>query len=198
MEIDLLLLLSILAAYLLGSVSNAVLICRLFQFGDPRLHGSGNPGSTNVLRIGGKKAAFLTLLLDVGKGVIATLLAIYLLRDTYVASFVGLAVVLGHVFPIFFRFQGGKGVATAWGVILSLSPILGASLIVLWVVVAMLSRYASIASIAVTLASPLLFFLIGSEALLAISLIAAFVLYRHKANISNLLKGQENTLALRR
>ena len=198
MEIDLTLLLSLTAAYLVGSISNAVLVCRLFKFGDPRQHGSGNPGSTNVLRIGGKKAAFLTLLLDVGKGVFCAGVALRLLPDDFSVSLVGLAVVLGHVFPIFFRFNGGKGVATAWGVILTLSPLLGLGLIVLWLVVAMTTRYASIASLSVTLACPPLYLFLHKDAFLAMTLIAAIVVYRHKENIVKLLKGEENTLALRR
>lgn len=198
MEIDLILLLSLVAAYLLGSVSNAVLVCRLYQFGDPRQQGSGNPGSTNVLRIGGKKAAMLTLLLDVGKGVLSISIATFLLNDAFSISLIGVAVVLGHAFPLFFRFQGGKGVATAWGVILMLNPILGLSLVILWIVVALLTRYASIASLVVTLASPPLFLWTQQDSVIAMTVIAGLVVYRHKANIDKLLKGKENTLVLRR
>ncbi len=145
-------------AYLLGSLSFAVLISRTMGLADPRSYGSGNPGATNVLRSGNKAAAALTLLFDALKGFVPVLLVrLYGARwglGDEVAAFVGLAAFVGHLWPVFFRFQGGKGVATAAGVLLALNPLLGAATLATWLLVAVVFRYSSLASLAAAAAAP--------------------------------------------
>ncbi len=187
-------------AYLIGSISFAVLISKLMGLGDPRTYGSKNPGATNVLRSGNKVAAVLTLLLDALKGYLPTALVQYYafelgFEDTTIA-FVGVAAFIGHLFPVFFRFQGGKGVATAAGVLLAYEPILGAVTLLCWVVVAAVFRYASLASLIAAAFAPfftLMFFDRPSVAL-AVSVMSLLLIWRHWRNIVKLVQGKESRL----
>ena len=189
-----------LAAYLVGSFSFAVVVSRVMGLADPRTYGSKNPGATNVLRTGNKAAAILTLLGDAAKGWFAVWLAVrfgprFGIGDLGVAA-VAVAVFLGHLFPVFFGFKGGKGVATAAGVILALNPWLALATGVTWAIIAGFFRYASLASIvaAVFAAFYSAFGWGFDERFLAIVAIAGLVVYRHRANISNLLAGKERRI----
>ena len=194
-----------LLAYLLGSLSFAVIVSKLFGLNDPRSYGSKNPGATNVLRSGNKAAAVATLLLDGLKGWLPVVLvqwfgADYGLGDGSVAA-VGLAAFLGHLYPLFFQFKGGKGVATAAGVLLGVSWVLGVATLATWGIVAFFSRYVSLASMAAAVFAPL-YYLLGDRAawyvdksiVAALVVISALLLYRHRENINKLLKGTESRL----
>ena len=191
---------AVIAGYLIGSLSFAVIVSRLMGLSDPRSYGSKNPGATNVLRSGNRKAAVLTLAFDVLKGYLPVLLALVFgprfgLGDTTVAL-VGLAAFLGHLWPVFFRFEGGKGVATAAGVLLALNPGLGAATLLSWVIIAAFSRYSSLASIVAASFAPFYQLLIwGVEpALWAIVPMSALLIWRHEVNIRKLLAGTESKL----
>jgi glycerol-3-phosphate acyltransferase PlsY len=192
--------LAIATAYLVGSLSFAVIVSRLMGLADPRSYGSGNPGATNVLRSGNKAAAILTLVLDALKGYVPVLLAlIYGPRvglGEGTAAFVGLAAFGGHLWPIFFKFVGGKGVATAAGVLLALNPWLGAATLLTWVIIAVFFRYSSLASLVSAVFAPFYQALIwGVEpALLAISAMSLLLVWRHEGNIRKLLAGTESKL----
>jgi acyl phosphate:glycerol-3-phosphate acyltransferase len=192
--------LAALLAYLVGSLSFAVVVSRVMGLADPRTYGSKNPGATNVLRTGNKAAAILTLLGDAAKGWFAVWLAVrfgpkFGIGDLGVAA-VAVAVFLGHLFPVFFGFKGGKGVATAAGVILALNPWLALATGVTWAIIAGFFRYASLASIvaAVFAAFYSAFGWGFDERFLAIVVIAGLIVYRHRANISNLLAGKERRI----
>jgi glycerol-3-phosphate acyltransferase PlsY len=193
-------LLAVVAAYLIGSLSFAVIISRVMGLNDPRTYGSGNPGATNVLRSGNKAAAILTLVFDALKGYVPVLLvdvwgASYGLGEGTVAL-VGLAAFLGHLWPVFFRFQGGKGVATAAGVLLAINPWLGLATLATWVIIAAFFRYASLASIVSAAFAPFYQLLIwgGGPAAMAIAVMSLLLVWRHSANIRKLLKGTESRL----
>lgn len=192
-------LLLVVLAYLLGSVSTAILTCRLMGLPDPREQGSRNPGATNVLRTGGKAAAAITLLGDLLKGLIPVLIARLLGAVDVVLGAVALAAVLGHVFPVFFGFKGGKGVATAFGAYLGIHWILGVSWGVAWLLVAALFRFSSLSALVATALAPLFaHWLLGSLWLtLAIVAIAVVVIARHQSNIRNLLDGTEERIGQR-
>ena len=196
---------AVLAAYLIGSLSFAVIVSRLMGLNDPRSYGSKNPGATNVLRSGNKAAAVVTLLLDALKGWLPVVLvkwygADYGLGDGTVAA-VGLAAFLGHLYPVFFGFKGGKGVATAAGVLLGISWILGVATLATWLIVAFFSRFSSLASLAAAAFAPL-YYLFGDRAawyvdkgiLMAVFAISALLFYRHRENINKLIKGTESRL----
>jgi glycerol-3-phosphate acyltransferase PlsY len=192
--------LSVLAAYLVGSLSFAVIVSRLMGLADPRSYGSGNPGATNVLRSGNKVAAVLTLVLDALKGYVPVLLAL-LWRDRLglselVIAMVGLAAFLGHLWPVFFRFEGGKGVATAAGVLLALNPHLGLATLASWVMVAGFMRYSSLASIVAAVFAPFYQLLIwgGGDLMVAILPMSLLLIWRHAANIRRLLDGTESRI----
>ncbi|UXH79652.1 glycerol-3-phosphate 1-O-acyltransferase PlsY [Roseateles amylovorans] len=192
--------LAILAGYLIGSLSFAVIISRVMGLSDPRSYGSGNPGATNVLRSGNKAAAILTLLFDALKGYVPVVLVLKFGApfdmEEGTAAMVGLAAFIGHLWPVFFRFEGGKGVATAAGVLLAINPWLGLSVLLTWIVVAFLSRYSSLASLAAAVCAPLFQMLIwdvGPE-LLAIGLMSLLLIWRHSANIKKLMAGTESKL----
>lgn len=194
------LILAIGAAYLIGSVPFAVLISRAMNLADPRTYGSGNPGATNVLRSGNKVAAALTLLGDGIKGFLAVWLALrfgprYGIGDTGVAL-VAIAVFLGHLYPGFLRFRGGKGVATAAGVIIALNPWLALTAALTWLIVAVFFRYSSLASIAAAVFAPFYSaFGWGFDArFVALVVIAGFVVYRHRVNIRHLVAGTERRI----
>jgi acyl phosphate:glycerol-3-phosphate acyltransferase len=188
------------AAYLIGSISFAVVVSGLFGLADPRTYGSKNPGATNVLRSGNKAAAALTLLGDGFKGWLAVWLAMrfgeqYGVGDTGIAL-VSVAVFLGHLWPVFFRFVGGKGVATALGVLLGLSGWLGLATLVTWLVIAYAFRYSSLAALVASIFAPFYYgLLFGVDAkLLAVSIMSALLIYRHRQNIANLLAGKESRI----
>ncbi len=193
-------LLAALAAYLIGSLSFAVIISRLMGLSDPRTYGSGNPGATNVLRSGNKAAAILTLVFDALKGYVPVLLvAIYGPRHSLgegTAALVGLAAFLGHLWPVFFRFQGGKGVATAAGVLLALNPWLGAATLLTWIIIAAFFRYSSLAAIVSAAFAPFYQLLIwgGGPTAIAVAVMGLLLIWRHSANIQKLLKGTESKL----
>lgn len=192
--------LALLAAYAIGSVSFAVIISRLMGLADPRSYGSGNPGATNVLRSGNRAAAVLTLAFDALKGYVPVLLVlIYGPRfglGEGTAAFAGLAAFLGHLWPVFFRFRGGKGVATAAGVLLGLNPWLGAATLLTWVIIAGFFRYSSLAALVSAVFAPFYQALIwGVEpALLAIAIISVLLVWRHEGNLRKLLAGTESRL----
>lgn len=196
---------AVLLAYLLGSLSFAIIVSKVMGLKDPRSFGSKNPGATNVLRSGSKAAAVATLLLDGMKGWLPVVLVKwfggdYGLGDGTLAA-VGLAAFLGHLYPVFFQFKGGKGVATAAGVLLGVSWALGLATLVTWLIVVYFSRYSSLASIAAAVVAPL-YYLLGDRAAwyvdksiaLAFIAISAMLLYRHRENINKLLKGTESKL----
>ena len=193
-------LLAVLAAYLVGSLSFAVIVSRLMGLSDPRGYGSKNPGATNVLRSGNKAAAVLTLLLDALKGFVPVVLAdrfgpsIGLGEGT--VAMVALAAFLGHLWPLFFHFQGGKGVATAAGVLLGLNPWLGLAALGTWVIIAAFFRYASLASIVAAVFAPFYQLLIwgGGPAAVAVTVMGLLLVWRHSANIRKLLAGTESRL----
>ena len=187
-----------LAAYLLGSISSAVLIARLAGLPDPRTVGSGNPGATNVLRLAGKKAAALTLAGDVLKGVVPVLLAHLLTDSPTILAATAVATVVGHMYPVFFQFKGGKGVATAFGAAGALVYPVALFAAAVWVLTAMASRYASLASMAAAVAAPLfaLVFIREPAYVLGLAVIAALLVYRHKENIQRLKQGIESEINL--
>jgi glycerol-3-phosphate acyltransferase PlsY len=185
------------AAYLVGSISSAVLIARLKNLEDPRNVGSGNPGATNILRYGGKTAAVLTLLGDVVKGVIPVVIARTITSDSVVLALVGLAAFLGHLYPVFFGFRGGKGVATALGVWLGLSPWVALALVLTWLLIAALFRYSSLAALVASFAAPayVWWILYGQLPYLGASIAMSVLLcWRHRANIQNLFAGKEGKI----
>jgi glycerol-3-phosphate acyltransferase PlsY len=183
-------------AYLLGSVSSAIVIARLFGLADPRQVGSGNPGATNILRYGGKKAAALTLAGDVLKGVIPVLAAHALGAAPLILALTLLAAFLGHVFPVFHGFKGGKGVATAAGALIALNGWVGLALISTWLVMALTTRYSSLSAIVTTLALPLYVWWFTREPVLIIAtaVMGVMVLWRHRSNIQKLIAGTETKI----
>jgi glycerol-3-phosphate acyltransferase PlsY len=191
---------AIVLAYLLGSISFAVLVSKIFRLADPRTYGSKNPGATNVLRSGNKLAAVLTLVGDCAKGWLAVWLALrfdeqFGLGEAGIAL-IALAVFLGHLWPVFLRFAGGKGVATALGVLLGLNPILGLATLVTWSVIAYAFRYSSLAALISAIFAPFYYgLLFGSDIkLLAVLIMSGLLIYRHHKNIGNLLTGKESRL----
>ncbi len=188
-----------LLAYCFGSVSSAIVVCRVMGLTDPRSTGSNNPGTTNVLRIGGWPAAAITLIGDVLKGLIPVLVARELTDGTLIVSLTGAAAFLGHLYPVFFGFRGGKGVATACGVLLAISGVLTLILIATWLAVAVLFRYSSLAALtAAALAPVMVLWLLSDPSLLAMSLIITTLLFwRHRGNITRLLAGTESKIKLR-
>ena len=201
--------LATLAAYLVGSLSFAVIVSRLMGLQDPRTFGSKNPGATNVLRSGSKPAAIITLLLDGIKGWLPVLLVRWLgkpygLEDGTVAM-VGLAAFLGHLYPVFFRFQGGKGVATFIGVVFGIHPLLGAATAAIWLIIAFFFRYSSLASLIAAVFAPC-FYLLGDHLqwyaetpiALALAVMALLLAWRHSENIGRLLQGKESRLGAKK
>ncbi len=188
------------AAYLLGSVSFAIVVSKFFSLQDPRTFGSGNPGATNVLRTGNKKAAALTLLGDCLKGWVPVALAVGFDERLGLGSagiaLVAVAVFAGHLWPVFFRFKGGKGVATALGVLLGLNPLLGLATLITWCVVAYAFRYSSLAALVAAVFAPFYYTLLfGIDAVsLAVLVMSALLIWRHKNNIGNLLAGKESRI----
>jgi len=191
---------AVVAAYLVGSLSFAVIVSRLMGLSDPRSYGSGNPGATNVLRSGNRAAAVLTLAFDALKGYVPVLLCLvygppYGLGQT-AAALVGLAAFIGHLWPVFFRFQGGKGVATAAGVLMAINPLLGLAVVASWALMVAFTRYASLGSIVAAVFAPFYQALIWGiqPQWLAITAMSLLMIWRHEGNIRKLLAGTESKL----
>jgi len=190
------LLLTLLVAYLLGSLSAAVLLSRAFGLPDPRSYGSGNPGATNVLRTGNKKIAALTLFGDGLKGALAVWLAMLVgtqfSTHSWLPALAGLAAFIGHLWPVFFRFKGGKGVATALGVLLALNPLLGLATLLTWLVVFALTRVSSLSALAASAAAPFFAAWLDEPGLGALIILVTLIFWRHRSNILRLIRGEES------
>ncbi len=189
----------ILGAYLIGSVSFAVVVSKAMRLPDPHSYGSGNPGATNVLRTGNKLAAILTLLGDAAKGYVAVVMARVLIGveiDSWVLPAVAAAAFVGHLFPVFHGFKGGKGVATALGILLAIDWVLGLTTLSTWLIVAVFLRYSSLAALVSAVFAPIYFiFLFGVQPMaIAIAVMSALLIWRHKANIQKLLRGEEGRI----
>jgi glycerol-3-phosphate acyltransferase PlsY len=193
------------AGYLIGSLSFAVIVSRVMGLNDPRTFGSKNSGATNVLRSGSKTAAIVTLLLDAAKGWLPVVLVKWFGKpyglDEGTVAMVGLAAFLGHLYPVYFKFVGGKGVATALGVLLGVSGILGLATVLTWVIMAYFFRYSSLASLTAALFAPVYYvfgdgvaWYMSTEILMAISVMSLLLIYRHAENIGRLAKGTESRL----
>ena len=188
--------LAILAAYLLGSVPFAMISSKVFGLADPRTYGSGNPGATNVLRSGNKKAAILTLIGDALKGWVAVFVAQQMGFSGTVIGLVALAVFFGHLFPVFLKFKGGKGVATAAGVLLALDPILGLAVAGTWLLVAYVSRYSSLAALIAAAAAPVISALMhgANNQTIVVGILGMALIGEHWQNIQRLMAGQESKI----
>lgn len=183
----------IILAYLTGSVSAAIICCKLMGLPDPRTLGSNNPGATNVLRIGGKKAAIYTLLGDMLKGLIPVLIAVMLGSDELTLALVAIAAFLGHLYPVFFGFRGGKGVATAFGVILGINWIVALAMVVTWLVIAFGMKISSLSALITAVLAPFyIWWLDGSQIYMLMGVfISVLLIWRHRSNIKKLVEGTE-------
>ena len=186
----------ILGGYLFGSISTAIIVCRLMGLPDPRTAGSGNPGATNVARLGGKKAAALTLVGDMLKGLLPVLFAHFMHMGPVILAATALAAFLGHLYPIFFGFKGGKGVATGLGVIFGLYWPAGLLTTATWLAMAAVFRYSSLAALIAMLLTPLWFLWLWPEpaVIAAIVVLTVLLFWRHRSNISNLINGKEGKI----
>ncbi len=186
----------ILIGYLLGSLASAVIVCKLIGLSDPRSSGSNNPGATNVLRLHGKEAAILTLAGDVLKGVLPVLLARILNAEPLIIALTGLAAFLGHLFPLFFGFKGGKGVATLVGVLIASHWLLGTAFILSWLFMAFLFRYSSLSALIASALAPFFskWILGANEYVITFTLMAALLFWRHGSNIKHLMDGTEDKI----
>lgn len=189
-----LVLLIIIGAYLLGSISSAVLISRLYRLPDPRDSGSGNPGATNVLRLGGKSAAGMVLICDVLKGMLPVWLSYLLHINPFLLGIIGIAACLGHIYPIFFHFRGGKGVATALGALAPIGWDLSGMLIGTWLLTVFITGYSSLGSLITALAAPMLTWLVKPEYTMAVSMLSCLIVLRHHDNVRRLLEGKETKI----
>lgn len=196
MTVQLLDIMLVIAGYLLGSIASAVLICRALGLPDPRQQGSRNPGATNVMRIGGKGPAAATLVGDLLKGLLPVALGQLLGVEATTLAIIALAAFLGHLYPVFFGFQGGKGVATAFGALLGLSPWAALAALVTWLLVALITRISSLAALTASVLTPVFLWWLGHPSLqqLALAIIAALLIWRHRGNIQRLLAGQESRI----
>ncbi len=184
-------LIMIIFAYLLGSISSAVLICRLLRLPDPREVGSNNPGATNVLRIGGKKAAASVLLCDMLKGTIPVWAGYFLRIEPLLLGVIAIAACLGHMYPLFFHFKGGKGVATAFGAIAPIGLSLTGMIMATWLAVAVVFRYSSLAAIVTVLLAPFYTWLVKPQYTLPVAMLCCLIIFRHHQNIKRLFAGTE-------
>ena len=184
-------------AYLFGSISTAIIVCKIMALPDPRSQGSGNPGATNVLRVGGKKPAAITLFGDFIKGLIPVLIAQYLEVTDPTLALVGVAAFLGHLYPVFFHFKGGKGVATMLGVLFGFSWMVGLATAGTWLFVAKVLKVSSLSALVATLLAPFyVWWFIPSQSLIITTAIMTAILYwRHRSNILNMLNGSEDKIA---
>ena len=181
----------IFAAYLAGSVSSAVLVCRLRNLPDPRFKGSGNPGTTNVLRIGGVSAAVMVLFFDMFKGAAPAYIAFRLGIDSMWLGVIALAACLGHIYPLFFHFKGGKGVATAFGAMAPIGNDLALSLAISWLLLTFITRYSSLAAIITAILAPIFTWYLDDRFTLPVAMLSVLIIIRHKDNLWRLLKGSE-------
>ncbi|MBE7215388.1 glycerol-3-phosphate 1-O-acyltransferase PlsY [Shewanella benthica] len=195
MTLTVLTLVMILTAYLAGSISSAVLVCQMRGLPDPRTEGSGNPGATNVLRIGGASSAAMVLFFDMLKGALPAYLAFRIGVDPVSLGLIAIAACVGHIFPIFFKFKGGKGVATAFGAMAPIGHDLALSLIGTWIVMVLISRYSSLAAIITALLAPAYTWYLDDRFIIPVSMLSALIVIRHKDNISRLLKGEESKVS---
>ncbi len=181
-------------AYLLGSISTAIITCKIMGLPDPRSKGSSNPGATNVYKIAGKKAAAVTLAGDVFKGLVPIVLGRVLGLNEMVLSFIALAAFLGHLYPLFFNFKGGKGVATAFGVILGLNVVVAAALLATWLLVLKLFKISSLSALVTALFTPLYFYFIDGSFYFTVmsGVLSLFLIVRHRSNIKNIIEGIED------
>ena len=191
-------LLCMLVVYLLGSISSAILICRMTGLPDPRENGSGNPGATNVLRIGGRWAALAVFLFDVLKGALPVWVSYRLGLTQFELGMVALGACLGHIFPIFFKFKGGKGVATAFGAIAPIAWGVAGSTLGTWVIVFALSGYSSLSAVVAALLTPLYVWYFRPEFTFPVALVCCLLVYRHHGNIQRLWRGQEDRILWRK
>ncbi|MCK5717305.1 MAG: glycerol-3-phosphate 1-O-acyltransferase PlsY [Thiomargarita sp.] len=182
----------IILAYVIGSISGAILVSRAMGLPDPRTQGSGNPGTTNILRYGGKKAALITLGFDIFKGALAVLLA--KLLSIGMVTYVTLAVFLGHLYPIFFQFRGGKGVATAFGALLILAWPVSLAVLITWLIMVVIFRYSSLAAITAALLTPAYMFCMIPQYTVMAFIISAILIWRHRSNIHKLFIGKESKI----
>lgn len=185
----------IVAAYLLGSISCAILLCRLHGFDDPRSKGSGNPGATNMLRTTNKNLAILTVLGDILKGFFPVWLGSQMHSSSTALSLIALAAVLGHLFPVFFQFKGGKGVATTFGVCLALNPLLGLGQILSWLIVAVPFHISSVAALVSAVITPAMSLWLAPEYVAISVVLAAIIVYRHRQNLADLMQGKEKAFS---
>lgn len=185
-------------AYLLGSISSAIIFCRLAGLPDPRENGSHNPGATNVLRIGGKFSALGVLLFDILKGGLSVLLAFKFKLEPSEIGLIALAATLGHIFPLFFRFRGGKGVATAFGALLSISFAASAAGLCTWLIVFLLFGYSSLSAVITALVMPFYIWWFLPEFTFPVALVCCLLVYRHHDNIQRLWRGQEQPMWARK
>ncbi|EAS43540.1 glycerol-3-phosphate 1-O-acyltransferase PlsY [Photobacterium profundum] len=189
-----LVLLIIIGAYLLGSISSAVLISRLYRLPDPRDSGSGNPGATNVLRLGGKSAASMVLVCDVLKGMLPVWLSYFLDINPFLLGIIGIAACLGHIYPIFFHFRGGKGVATALGALAPIGWDLSGMLIGTWLLTVFITGYSSLGSLITALVAPMLTWFVKPEYTMAVSMLSCLIVLRHHDNLRRLFDGKETKI----
>jgi len=185
----------ILVAYLAGSISSAVLVCRLRGLPDPRTAGSGNPGATNVLRIGGASSAAMVLFFDMLKGALPAYLAFRLGIDQVELGIIAIAACLGHIFPIFFKFKGGKGVATAFGAMAPIGHELALALMATWILMVLVSRYSSLAAIITAILAPLYTWFLDERFTIPVAMLSTLIVIRHRDNIHRLLKGEESKVS---
>lgn len=189
-------------AYLIGSIPFAVVVSKIFGLQDPRSYGSGNPGATNVLRSGNKSAAILTLIGDAAKGWFAVWLSQRLLGAPDEVAFTAVVVFLGHLYPVFLNFKGGKGVATAVGVILAVQPLLALICLAIWILTAVISKMSSLAALISSICAPILFYFGGVYGLWSVQasvagallFISLMLIYRHRANVTRILNGTESKI----
>jgi len=187
----------LICSYLLGSISSAIIMCKICNLPDPRTTGSSNPGATNVLRIGGKKVAAFVLIFDGLKGAIPVLLAHYFGLNLFDLTIILLSAFLGHVFPIYYRFKGGKGVATYLGGLIGLNFFVGLTFAIIWLIVAKIMKVSSIAALTATLLSPIYFYFITNHnvrATMVIFLINLFIYFTHRENIRRIMNGEEGVI----
>jgi glycerol-3-phosphate acyltransferase PlsY len=196
MPLDPVILLYALGGYLIGSISTAIITCRLMGLPDPRAVGSNNPGATNVLRHGGKRAAIITLLGDMFKGLLPVLFTTQLSHDPMAIATTGLGAFLGHLYPVFFGFRGGKGVATFYGALLGFSWPAGLAALAVWLLMAFIFRYSSLSALVSAASSPFLLWQFNDNSALLAScgVMALMLIWRHRSNISNLVAGRENKI----
>lgn len=190
----------VIIGYLSGSICSAVIVSRLFSLPDPRQEGSLNPGATNVLRLAGKKFAALVLVTDIVKGILPVVLGHLLGVGFATLGFIGFAAVLGHIYPFFFEYKGGKGVATALGALLGLHFILGVIVLAIWLLIANFTRYSSLASIIAMIAAPFLAIVTvgNADVFPPLLLMMGFIIYKHRENINRLIEGDEPKIQLKR